>query len=210
MPDEGRRSQNGASSRDVLRERVTGAVARLVATVDESVVQAALAADTDADMLAALGLTSGDGATQRSAAGDLLAPVRALGEQAKRDILAMQGALIDAAEVSARLGIDASEIEQRRRDGLLIAVPLADGPFGFPTWQFLRDGLLPGLERVLRDLGVQDAWTRAAFFVSGDVRLDGRTPLDMLLDGEIEAVRRAAAAYGGQGQPERRAEYRAR
>lgn len=199
MPDEAGRSQNGVSSRDALRERVTSAVARLVATVDEPVVQAALAAETDAEMLAAIGLTSLTGSDRRSTADDPLAAARARGEQAKRAILAMQGALVDVAEVAARLGIDSSKIEQRRRDGLLIALPLDDGTFGYPTWQFLRDGLLPGLESVLSVMGVHSSWMRAAFFLSGDVRLDGRTPLDALLDGEIEAVRRAAAAYGEQG-----------
>jgi hypothetical protein len=51
---------------------------------------------------------------------------------------------------------------------------------------------------VFRDLGVDGTWSRAAFFFSGDIRLDWRTPLELLLRGEIEAVRRAAAAYGEQ------------
>lgn len=129
---------------------------------------------------------------------DPLAAARIRGEQAKRDILAMQGDLLDAAGVAARLGIDPAEVEQRRRDGLLLALPLEGGTLGYPAWQFADNGMLPGLEVALRDLGVQGAWTRAAFFLSGDIRLDWRTPLEMLLRGEVEAVRRAAA-YGEQG-----------
>jgi hypothetical protein len=130
---------------------------------------------------------------------DPLAAARQRGEQMKRDILATQGDLLDANEVAARLGLTPAEVEQRRCDGLLMAIPTEKGPFGFPAWQFTDDGLLPGLEDVLRVLDVDGEWTRAAFFLSGDIRLDWRTPLEMLLRGEIEAVRNAAAAYGEQG-----------
>ena len=40
---------------------------------------------------------------------------------------------------------------------------------------------------------------RAAFFLSGDPRLNGATPLEELRRGNIEAVRRAASAYGEHG-----------
>ena len=66
------------------------------------------------------------------------------------------------------------------------------------SWQFTDEGLLPGLEAVLAALGVDSPWSRAAFFFSGDLRLDWRTPLEVLLSGDVEAVRLAAAAYGEQ------------
>jgi hypothetical protein len=136
---------------------------------------------------------------KRAATDDLLAAARRRGAQAKRDLLAAQGDLLDADEVAARLHDDVTEVERRRSQGLLLALPTASGKFGFPSWQFTDSGLLPGLSTVFRDFGVRDPWMQAAFFLSGNLRLGGRTPLEVLLRGDVEAVRSAAAAFGEQG-----------
>lgn len=135
------------------------------------------------------------GSTQAS---DPLAAARARGEQAKRDLLAVQGEMLTDSEVSARLGYDVDGVGALRRQGLLIALPDEEGHYGFPAWQFTDRGLLPGLQDVLANLGAESPWTQAAFFFSGDIRLDWRTPLEVLLRGDIDAVRRAAAAFGEQ------------
>ena len=129
---------------------------------------------------------------------DPLAVARARGEQMQRDILASQGEMLDAEQVASRLGIGPAEVEQQRQDGLLLGLPLEGDQVGFPAWQFTDAELLPGLEDALRDLNVHGPWSRVAFFLSGDLRLNGRTPLEALLLGEVDAVRGAAAAYGEQ------------
>jgi hypothetical protein len=186
------------STRAAFLERAIETVDRIAQTVDDRGLREALDADTDAAVLSALGLTQNGTPHTYMAATDPLAAAKARGEQAKRDILASQGDLIDASEVAARLGCDLAEVEARRRRGLLIALPDVHGKRGFPSWQFAGDSLLPGLEEVLGNIGVRSPWSQAAFFFSGDIRLDWQTPLEMLLRGEIEAVRRAAAAYGEQ------------
>jgi hypothetical protein len=133
-----------------------------------------------------------------NAADDPLAAAKRRGEIARRGLLAAQGELLGAAEAAARLGVSQSEVDRRRVLGQLIALPIESGAQAFPSWQFVDGGLLPGLEAVLRDIGVRDPWMQAAYFLSGDIRLDGQTPLEMLRRGEAEAVRRAAAAYGEQ------------
>ena len=129
---------------------------------------------------------------------DPFAAARARGQQMQRDTLAAQGEFLDADTVAARLGIRRDEVESRLQQGLVLGLPLESGGVAFPAWQFTHDGLLPGLETVLEALGVRNAWMGAAFFLSGDIRLDGRTPLEALLNGEVEAVRLTAAAYGEQ------------
>jgi hypothetical protein len=127
---------------------------------------------------------------------DPLAAALKRGERARRSILAAQGDLLDVAEVAARLAMSREDVLQRQNRGRLLALPLEDGKLGFPSWQFAERGLLPGLDTVLRNIGVDDPWMQAAYFLSGELRLDGRTPLEALRRGEVEAVRRAAAAYG--------------
>ena len=118
------------------------------------------------------------------------------GERARKRILAAQGELLDVAEVAARLDMSHEDVLQRQHRGRLLALPLKDGTLGFPSWQFAEHGLLPGIETVFRNIGVDDPWMQAAYFLSGELLLDGQTPLDALRRGDIEAVRRAAAAYG--------------
>jgi hypothetical protein len=65
----------------------------------------------------------------------------------------------------------------------------------YPAWQFANNGLLPGLEDVLRVLPAPGAWSRVLFLQGGDPYLNGQTPLELIRRGEIEPVRRLAAAY---------------
>jgi hypothetical protein len=187
-----------ATSRNSFLTRAYDMVERLAEDVDDLQIKEALSKDTDAAVLTALGLMRAPRVSMVAAATDPLAAARARGEQAKRDLLAMQGDMLVAAEVAARLGLSLSEIEKRRRSGLLLALPDDQGRFGFPEWQFTANGLVPGLEEALSDIGVNSPWSQAAFFFSGDIRLDWHTPLEVLLRGDIDAVRRAAAAYGEQ------------
>jgi hypothetical protein len=187
------------STRTAFLERAIQAVDRLAQTVDDSGMRAALETDTDDAILLALGLTQRRPRTNyATAAADPLAAAKARGEQAKRDILAAQGTLLGALDVATLLRIDLAGVERRRQEGRLLALPTESGKLGFPTWQFSAHGLLPGLEEVLHHMRVQSPWMRVQFFLTSDQHLNGRTPLEMLLRGEVEAVKRASAAYGEQ------------
>jgi hypothetical protein len=182
------------SIRTELLERAVDAVDRISHAVDDQTLREAVKAGTDTAFLAALSrlaIPASDTVGQT----DPLAIARARGEQAKRDIVAAQGDTLDAAQVATRLGWDLAKVEDRRQDGLLLALPVAPGELRFPAWQFTGGGLLPGLEDVLRVLPAPDPWSRVTFFTDGDPFLGGRTPLELLQGGEIEPVRRLAAAY---------------
>src|SRR5690349_21030533 len=95
-----------------------------------------------------------------SSADDPLAPARARGERAKRELLAAQGELLNEAQVADRVGLSRKTVEVRRQRGLLLALPLGDETWAFPVWQFADDGLLPGLEDVLISLTASGPWSR--------------------------------------------------
>jgi hypothetical protein len=176
-------------------DRAITVVERLTDTVDEPRLRAALEADTDAAILTALGLIENPSGEPAAPGPDPLATARLRGEQAKRDILAAQGNMLDPDTVAARLGWSSEVVEERRQAGLLLALPLDHDTWGFPTWQFTEEGLLSGLEQVLRSLNAPDPWSRILFLQSGDPYLDGQTPLELIRRGEIEPVRRLAASY---------------
>jgi hypothetical protein len=136
--------------------------------------------------------TASDGQQRAS---DPLAVALARGEQAKREILAEQGEMLGAEEVARRLGRTLAEVEARRRRGLLIALPDEHGQQRFPAWQFADRDLLPGLEVVLTSLPTESPWGRLLFLRNGDPYFGGQSPLELLRRGEIEPVRRLAAAY---------------
>jgi hypothetical protein len=71
--------------------------------------------------------------------------------------------------------------------------------YAYPAFQFEDGKTLDGLKEVLDALSGHDPWMQSIFFANGNDRLNHRTPLDALRQGETEAVVRAAEAYGEQG-----------
>jgi hypothetical protein len=78
-------------------------------------------------------------------------------------------------------------VEQLRLAGQVLAVPLQNG-YGYPVWQFEGRGFLPGFRSTLRALDGDDRWQHAIFFLTPSSRLAGQRPLDVLRDGNQQAV----------------------
>jgi hypothetical protein len=108
---------------------------------------------------------------------------------------------MNAEEVGGLLGgISRQAVDKRRRAGKLLALPAGERSWRYPVWQLEAEGgVLPGLEEVLRNFGVEDPWTRAAFLLGGNDRLSGKRPLDALREGLVEDVARAARSVGEHG-----------
>jgi hypothetical protein len=66
----------------------------------------------------------------------------------------------------------------------------------YPAWQFIDGKVLSGLDQVLAFLKEDGAWTQIIFLLTGDIRLEGATPLEKLQKGEIDSVVWAAKCYG--------------
>ncbi len=124
---------------------------------------------------------------------------RLRGMQARQEILRTEGGTLSAEQVAACLDITRQAVDKRRRAGKLIGLSTGRRGYAYPAWQLEANGVLAGLAETLADLSVCDPWMQAAFFVSGDPRLGGATPLEELRRGNVEAVRRAARGYGEHG-----------
>jgi nucleoid DNA-binding protein len=101
--------------------------------------------------------------------------------------------------VETLLGISRQAINDRVRDGTLLAVPGPHGRRRYPVVQFTGDGTLPGLEDVLKSLPSANGWFRLNFLIRPDARLGGRRPIDLLKESKIDPVVMAARAVGVQG-----------
>jgi hypothetical protein len=131
--------------------------------------------------------------------GDLLAPARQRGLDARAQLLEAEGGTLTVREVANRLGIVQRAVEERRRAGQLLAFPMRRIRYVYPVWQFRSHGLLPGFEETLMALGTPNPWARAAFFLAKNVYLNGVSPLAELRRGHVADVLRAARADGEHG-----------
>jgi hypothetical protein len=98
---------------------------------------------------------------------------------------------VRAGQVARRLGITPLVVEQLRQGQRLLAVPAGHG-FAYPSWQFEGRGMLSGFLTVLGALHGQEPNSQLAFFVTPHDGLEGRTPLDVLRSGDLDAVLRVA------------------
>lgn len=109
--------------------------------------------------------------------------------------------LYDAAltrkQVMARLGVGSNQVSNLLRRRKLVAL---DGPDGqrFPVWQFDNDAVsirLGGIEQVVAalPLGVVGL---SQWMTTANPALDGRTPAETLVTGDVEYVVAAAEAVG--------------
>ena len=125
-----------------------------------------------------------------------LAPAFIRGIQAKRRLIEEHGGTLTADEVGQIIGISRQGVNVRRQADKLIALPTGRHGYRYPTWQFAESGTLPGLEKVLAVLAPHDEWMQVIFFVSKNLRLGGRTPVEVLKTGEIGQVLDAVEIYG--------------
>lgn len=127
---------------------------------------------------------------------DPLAAARLKGMRLKLDLLYRDGQPLKSEEVASLLHVTRQAADKRRRNGQLLAVSLGRRGYLYPVWQFHEGRVLAGLDRVLAELKEYDPWTQLMFLVSGDLRLDGATPLERLKAGDIDSVVWAASCYG--------------
>ena len=117
------------------------------------------------------------------------------GEEAKQHFLDKQGGALPNDEACRVLGCSLLELETMRRNHQVLGLSVNE-KWVYPVWQFIDGQILSGLDQVLAALEKDGAWTQVIFLLTGDIRLDGATPLEKLQQGEIEQVVWAAKCYG--------------
>lgn len=133
---------------------------------------------------------------EKLAPSDPLSAARLKGVQVKRELIYGDGHPLTSEGVASLLHLSRQAIDKRRKKGQLLAVSLGRRGYLYPIWQFREDKVLPGIERVLAELETSDPWSQLMFLKTGDIRLDGATPLECLQAGEIDRVVWAASCYG--------------
>ena len=78
-----------------------------------------------------------------------------------------------------------------------MAVPGPSNRRRYPTIQFIREGVVPGLKEVQAALPTRNPWAVLNFLIRADDRLGCRKPIEILGQGDVDRV--VAAARGVQG-----------
>lgn len=130
---------------------------------------------------------------------DPLRAARLRGLKARDELLQAEGGTLKGEEVARLLGCTRQSVDDRRREGKLLAVELGRRGFLYPFWQFTDVGQLAGMDRVLPLLKDHPPLAQMRFFLSGNHQLGGERPLDRLRQGDLGAVEQAAASFGEQG-----------
>lgn len=132
-------------------------------------------------------------------ASDPLARAKTRGLVSQREMLGVEGPPMGVREVAGHLGISRQAVDKRRQRSKLLAVSFGTRSLQYPCWQFMETGVLSGLEETLLALAPSPPWACLRFFVSGNHRLGGKRPLDLLRAGRVEKVLDAAKAFGEHG-----------
>jgi hypothetical protein len=78
----------------------------------------------------------------------------------KQELLRAGGGGLSSQQVADALGITRQGVDKRRRRRGLLAVPSGSGEYLYPACQFTSDGVIRGLEAMLRAFQVRNPWTR--------------------------------------------------
>jgi hypothetical protein len=184
----------GAPLRAAFLVRALHVLARITPHLDDRALGNAVGAASDYGVL--VSALQEPAALQTLVDPDPLAASRLRGMSAREEILRAEGGTLTAQQVAAHLRLTRQAVDKRRRAGRLLALAAGRRGYLYPAWQFGPDGMVRGFEDALGDLTVADPWARAAFFLSGEPRLDGMTPLNALRSGDTTGVRRAARGHG--------------
>jgi hypothetical protein len=118
---------------------------------------------------------------------------------AKEQLLAAEGGYYLSTQAAELLSISEDELPKWRETDRLIGLPLRDGTFVYPKWQFSENSTLPGLETVLAQFPYKSPWGRAAFMLDTWLSTGLGTPLAGLRAGKLSDVLALVNCIGEQG-----------
>lgn len=130
---------------------------------------------------------------------DPLLEAKLKGVQHKQELLNYQGKkALTSSEVATLLGISRQAVDNRRKNKSLLGLSLGNRGYRYPAWQFTNGSVLTGWLEVLKNMEHLDDWSKLIFMLTGDIRLDNKTPLECLKVDRVNEVISAAKAYGLQ------------
>jgi hypothetical protein len=179
--------------------RTGRALARIAERMPRDRLLAAVGAMTDTDVLfSSMRDAAAIGAELAPDKPDPLTEAFLRGSEMKRDMLKAEGGVLSARQLAAHLGITPQGLGRKRERNQVFWLDVGDG-YVYPAFQIGKNGLLTGIREVIDAFTIEDPWMRVNFMLTGDHRLGGKRPIDLLRKGKTNDVVIAASAYGDHG-----------
>jgi hypothetical protein len=108
------------------------------------------------------------------------------------------GPLVTTSRLQDLLRCSRQAINERVRNGRLLALPTDKGEHLYPLWQFGPTSQpLPGIAEIVEALAgaVATPWTIASWLVAPEPELDGKAPVEVLRKGDTGTALAAARHY---------------
>ena len=185
------------TEKPVFVSRALQAVAELAKELPDERIEEATTAPND--YLVLLNIMNTPRVVAQLTEKDPLASAKLRGVEAQQKLLQAGGGVLSAEETAELLGISRQAVDKRRKQGQLIGLVQGRRGYAYPAWQFEDGRTIEDLEQVLKTLHGHDPWMQMAFFLNGNDRLGGKSPLEVLRAGDSSGVLSAAAEYGEQG-----------
>ncbi len=184
---------------DAFVQRSGRALTRIAERMPRDRLLAAVGASTDTDVLfSSLRDVAAIGAEILPDKPDPLTEAFLRGSEMKREMLKAEGGAVSAQRLAEHLGITPQGLGRKRERNQVFWLDVGDG-YVYPAFQIGKSGLLHGIGEILDAFSVEDPCMRVNFMLTGDTRLGGKRPIDLLRKRKIDEVVAAAAAYGEHG-----------
>ena len=170
---------------------------RVSSSASSEVLKSALSSPTDIGGVASLLSDLAPLGVDLSAV-DPFMEAMARGTGIKQELLTSGGGGLTSSQVATALGITRQAVDKRRSRRALLAVPDGSGDYVYPACQFTADGVIPGLEGVLRAFRIRSPWTQLSALLASVPALAGKTIIEALKSGATERAIAIAASFGEQ------------
>jgi hypothetical protein len=200
-PSRTRRAEPGPSADlvEAFVARGARALARIAQRMPRQRLIEAVGAETDTDLLfRSMQDAAAIGSEITPDQPDPLTAAFLRGAEMKRALLKAEGGVLSAQQLAEHLGITPQGLGKRRDLNQVFWLEIGDG-YVYPAFQVGPKGLLPGIREVLDAFREEDPWARVNFMLTGDARLGGCRPIDVLRNGDVASVTRAARGLGEHG-----------
>lgn len=191
------RQQASDPRRSAFATRAMNAILILLGETEPSELPEITAAPSDFDVLIRALHRIAETEAMKARAPLLAARLRGL--KMREELLSAHGGPLAVSRVASLLRVSRQAVDKRRKSGRLLAVNIGRRGYLYPAWQFEEQGLLGVMPSILAKLRDHSAWSILRFFLNGNFRLGGHSPLAALRRGKIEKVLAAVAEFGKHG-----------
>jgi hypothetical protein len=122
---------------------------------------------------------------------------RLRGEASKLELLEEASPMLTVEQVAEVLNRSRQAVHKRLKSGSLFGM-MRQGEVRIPAWQIREGEVVAGIAKVLKNLDTTD-WGKLLFLHSANMQLEGRRPMDLILEGDSDSVSDVAALFGEQG-----------